>query len=103
MKYFELFPEVSSSYSSTSFVYLPSQISSFTICESSLSMNPCSNVKESTEFIDIHHPSVVLSNLAHFRDQKFMCDIEIEVSLYFIEVFSSNYRAKALNYNTSRI
>ncbi|VDN53417.1 unnamed protein product [Dracunculus medinensis] len=71
--------EVSSSYSSTSFVYLPSQISSFTICESSLSMNPCSNVKESTEFIDIHHPSVVLSNLAHFRDQKFMCDIEIEV------------------------
>lgn len=42
-------------------------------------VNSGSNILESTEFHDGLHANVVLANMSHFRDEKFMCDIEIEV------------------------
>ncbi|VDP15474.1 unnamed protein product, partial [Onchocerca flexuosa] len=41
-------------------------------------VNSGSNILESTEFHDGLHANVVLANMSHFRDEKFMCDIEIE-------------------------
>ncbi|EJW78806.1 hypothetical protein WUBG_10284 [Wuchereria bancrofti] len=42
-------------------------------------VNSGSSILESTEFHDGLHANVVLANMSHFRDEKFMCDIEIEV------------------------
>lgn len=42
-------------------------------------VNSGSNNLESTEFHDGLHANVVLANMSHFRDEKFMSDIEIEV------------------------
>ncbi|VDN05304.1 unnamed protein product [Thelazia callipaeda] len=43
------------------------------------SNNNTSNIMESTEFHDGSHSNLVLSNMLQFRDEKFMCDVEIEV------------------------